>query len=62
MPLIYYILPGRLMGAMRLVGVEGGKTNVPGMPGEGNAAVMHIIIVKTWLCINTANIVLCLDS
>lgn len=30
-------IPGRLIGAMRLVGVEGGNTNVPGIPGEGSA-------------------------
>ncbi len=30
------LLPGRLIGAMRLVG-EGGNTKVPGIPGDGSA-------------------------
>ena len=30
-------LPGKLIGAIRPVGVAGGKTKVPGIPGDGSA-------------------------
>ncbi len=37
MLIMIILLPGRLIGAMRLVGVEGGNTKVPGIPGDGSA-------------------------
>ena len=42
-------LPGRLIGAMRLVGVDGGNTKVPGIPGEGSATEMILISVTAQL-------------